>query len=410
MSNLGGATSSVPFCTPGVGGIFMQSWTRSATLLALWIFVISVIVFAAVFVGWWLIFKPVVPHPAIAIAFAFVLAVIALLLARLLAEKLAEARAPGAPPLRWYYYLAYFCLFIVSAMGTINAAFVVWEGSSIVRQDMGEVRSAYTALDVFARRDLVSAGYNKKKADLEALLANLHEEINNPNGGNYCGVGEAAGAIITQIREIVPQMPIIRGTGAIRPCDPAKAERVYQSYAVSARATLERDQNFLAFHGPEKAEFLEKLATHIQAMRSSFEEMEGLLGDPTAFARAEVQRPLATAAANYNDDYKQAAGLAPRINSTIPVSVDVSQSQELGSFAAFFEILMSRLGDIKTWVYLLIAVLLDFGLVYFLLQAFRRYRYSGKMEAPDPFRIPGSHPKFLWVNPATDSRLEVRHV
>lgn len=388
----------------------MQGWAKSTTALALWIFIVAVIVFAAVFVGWWLIFKPVVPVPAIAVAFGLALALIALLLARLLAERFAEAKAPGAPPIRGYYFLAYFFLFVVSAMGTVNAAFVLWEGSSVVRQDMGEVRSAYTALDVFARRNLVSAAQNKKRADLEALLTNLHEEINNPNGGNYCGVGEAAAAIIVRIRQIVPQMPIIRGTGAIRPCDAAKAERVYQSYAVSARRTLESDPAFLSFNGPEKAGFLELLARHVDAMRSSFEDLEGRLGDPTAFARAEVQRPLASAAGNYADDYKRTAGLTSPIDDTIPASVDVSQSQELGSFAAFFEILASRLGDIKTWVYLLIAVLLDLALVYFLTQAFVRYRYSKKTEAPDPYRKSGPHPKFLWVNPDADSKLGVRHV
>jgi hypothetical protein len=388
----------------------MQGLAKSTTALALWIFIVAAIVFAAVFVGWWLIFKPVVPFPAIAVAFGLGLAVVALLLARLLAERFAEARAPEASPIKWYYYLAYFFLFIVSAMGTVNAAFVLWEGSSVVRQDMGEVRSAYTGLDVFARRNLVSAAQNKKRADLESLLTNLHEEINNPNQGNYCGVGEAANAIIARMRHIVPQMPLIRGTGVIKPCDSEKAERVFQSYAVSARRTLESDPAFLAFNGPEKATFLDALSRHVAQMRGSFEEVEGLLGDPTAFARAEVQRPLATAAANYAEDYKRTAGLTSPVDSALPASVDISQSQELGSFAAFFDILASRLGDIKTWVYLLIAVLLDLALVYFLTQAFVRFRYSRKKEAPDRYRKPGPHPKFLWVNPPDDSRLGVRHV
>jgi hypothetical protein len=387
----------------------MGGWAKSATALALWIFIVGVIVFVAVFMGWWLIFKPVVPVPAIALLFGLGLAALALLLARFLAERFAEARSSRAA-IRPYHYLAYFFLFVVSAMGTVNAAFVLWEGSSVVRQDMGEVRSAYTALDVFARRNLVSPAHNKKRADLEALLANLHEEINNPNQGAYCGVGEAAEAIIGRIRQIVPGMPIIRGTGAIRPCDSEKAERVFQSYAVSARRTLESDPSFLSFNGPEKAGFLQSLAANLKQMRESFEDVEGLLGDPTAFARAEVQRPLATAAANYADDYKRTAGLTSSTVDDLPAWVDISQSQELGSFAAFFDILASRLGDPKTWVYLLIAVLLDLALVYFLTQAFVRYRYSFRGDPPDPYRQPGPNPKFLWVNPVEGSKLGVRHV
>jgi hypothetical protein len=377
----------------------MRDWGRSATALALWLVLIGAIVFAAVAAGWFLIFKPVVPHVAVAIFFATALALIALLLARLLAERFSERGVRGGRPVRRYHYLAYLFLFMVSAMGTVNAAFVLWEGSSVVRQDMAEVRSAYTALDVAARPRLVSAAHEKKRVELEALLTSLRQEIDNPNAGNYCGVGDAANAIIGRIREIVPRMPIIRGTGAIKPCDSAKAQRVWEAYAQSARATLERDPAYLSGGGPEKTAFLGRLGADIARTKAAFDEVEGLLGDPTAFARAEVQRPLAAAAASYRDNFRHAAALSGGLDPAVPETVDVTQSQELGSFAAFFDILASRLDQPKTWVYLLIALLLDVALVYFLTEAFRRFRHSRERERIDPYRQRGPHPKFLWVNP-----------
>jgi len=389
----------------------MRRLADSAFTLALWIIVVGTVVFAAVFVGWWLIFKPVVPHPLIAIAIALGLAVIALLLARFFAEKLAESREADAPPIRPYHYLAYLFLFMISAMGTINAAFVLWEGPSVVRQDMTEVRNAYTSLEVYAGQALVSSAQERKTRDLDRLLANLHEEIVNPND-DFCGVGQGAERILGDVRQIVPRMPAIRGAGPIRPCDRAVAERLYQSYAASARATLASDPAYLAFSGPEKRALLASLTRNVTQMRTSFDRVEGLLGDPTAFARSEVQRPLATAAANYRDDYRRvAARQPPPADSEVPDSVDVTQSQELGSFAAFFEILISRILDPKTWVYLLIAILLDIGLVYFLTQAFVRYRRRRSAGEMDPYRLRGPRPKFLWINPMVDAtRVEVRHV
>lgn len=389
----------------------MGRLSGSATALAIWVLLVGTLVFAAVFAGWWLIFEPAVPHPLIAVLLAAGLAVLALMLARLFAEKLAQSKQPGAARIKPHYWLAYVILFIVSGMGTVNAAFVLWEGPSVVRQDMAEVRNAYSALEIFARNSLTSAAHQRKAADLDALLANLREEINNPNGGNYCGVGDAANQIIAQIRAIVPQMPIIRGTGAIRPCDPVRAERVFQAYATSARATLARDSEFLAFNGPRKAEALAAVRSNAAAMRRGFDAVEGLLGDPTAFTRAEVQQPLATAANNYGDDYRRLASLAGRVDEAIPAAVDVTQSQDLGSFAAFFQIFISRIWEPKTWVYLAIAILLDFALVYVLKEAFLRYRRWGRASDIDPYRRRGPHPKFLWVNPPVDpARLEVRHV
>ncbi|HEV7659925.1 MAG TPA: hypothetical protein VGO55_08780 [Allosphingosinicella sp.] len=383
----------------------------SATSLALSIIIVGLIVFVAVFYGWWLIFKPVVPRPLIATLPALVISVGALLIARFFADKWAAAQEPGGVPLRPYHYFAYLFLFMVSAMGTVNAAFVLWEGSSVVRQDMAEVRSAYSQLDVYSQRALKSSLQNRRRSDLEAKLANLWVEIYNPHGGNYCGVGEAAEAIIADIRRIVPDMPIIRGTGVIRPCNRETAQRVFQSYADSARATLARDPQFLAFNGPAKEALLGVMRRNIAAMSRSFEQVEGLLSNPTAFASAEVQVPLATAASNYNDDYRHVAGLSSPLDEDIPGSVDVSQSQELGSFAAFFDIFASRILDPKTWAYLLIAILLDLALVYFLKQAFVRYRSGGSGDVVDLYRERGPYPKFLWVNPPVDvTQRGVRHV
>lgn len=383
----------------------------SATSLALWILSVGLIVFSAVLYGWWLIFKPVVAYPFLGLIAAILVSFVALLIAKFIADKWSASEEANGNPLRFYHYFVYLFLFVVSAMGTVNAAFVLWEGSSVVRQDMDEVRHAYSALDVHAQRELRSQVHERKRSELDARLANLWVEIYNPHQGNFCGVGEAAEAIIARIRGIVPEMPRIRGTGVIRPCDRARAERVFRAYADSARATLARDAAYLAFNGPSKEALLGVVRGNAATMTGEFEQIDGLLSNPTAFASAEVQGPLAAAASRYNDDYEHVVGLAGPADEAVPASVDISQSQELGSFGAFFDIFMSRILDPKTWAYLLVAILLDVALVYFLKQAFLRYRSTDASGAPDRYRQSGPHPKFLWVNAPSDStRMGVRHV
>ncbi len=340
---------------------------------------------------------------------ALALTAVALFLARALGQARAERKISDTS-YRWYFgWPAYIFLAMLSALGTINAAFVLFEGSSVVRQDIDDVRGAFSKLSLAAHRELTLPSHEKNSADLDGLLATLHQEIVNPNGGNYCGVGSSAEEILHKIRDLVPEMPIIRGTGAIKPCDIDKATRVYNGYADNAHAALNRNQAYLNFLGPEKSKFLDKLDRDVTSMNDELNGVEGLLSDVTAFSKPTVQQPLAKAASNYRADQAIFADFIRPAATGLPDQIDISSSQELGSIAAIMQIVSKRLSYPQTWSYLVFAILLDLGSIQLFTYIFsRRHELGGGLA--DLYRKPGQRPRFIWENPLTDRRKTIRHV
>lgn len=389
----------------------ISGWSSSPGTLAVLATLVFTVLVLFVGFGWYLLLKqPLGTGLAVAAGLAF--SVGALALARLIGEGRARHLQRHAPSYRWWYgWPVYLLLLLISAFGTVNAFFVMFEGSAVVRQDMAEVRRAYDGLSVSAHRDLVLASHQSKAVTLDSLLTNLHGEIVNPNGGNFCGVGSAAEAILADIRAVVPTMPRIRGTGAIRPCVVDKAESVYAAYAASARATLGRDAAFIAFAGPRKTAFLQQLDTNVAAMRAAFGRMDGALSDPTAFTRADVQGPLATVAGAYAGDHGQFADLIRPRDTGLPAEVDITASQQLGSIPALFRILFRHLLSWRTIAYIALAVCLDLATVQIFRLIVFRYAEDEQSVVVDPYRQEGLLPRYIWRNPpAADFGRRLRHV
>lgn len=379
--------------------------------LALWIAVTGLLILCFVTGGWWLLLREVISSSLMSGIMALLITTIALGLARFLGKKRAFAKIGNRANFRWYFGgMTYVFLFILSALGTVNAAFVLWEGPSVVRQDMEEVRSSYKKLQIYAHATLQIAEFDTKKSKVEGLLTALQKEIDNPNGGNLCGVGPYAQNIITDIRAFVPNMPIIRSGGMIRPCDHGRAQEIWSAYRDSAMASLNADPDFLAQDGPGRYTYLENLDKNIGEVESIFDGIASDLVGPTSFAKSSVQGGLETASSRYQSDYIELLRFVREPSEDIPQRVDVSQSQQLGSLAAILQILFLRLGYVSTWSYILIAILLDFALVHFLTTAFARLIPASASTPVDEFRVPGSHPRFLWVNPKNETQVRIRHV
>ena len=77
------------------------------------------------------------------------------MLLRVIAGQRAAKQIDDKKNFRWIYgWPALLSLFMISALGTVNAAFVLVEGASIVRQDINAVRTAYDGLSIDAKREL----------------------------------------------------------------------------------------------------------------------------------------------------------------------------------------------------------------------------------------------------------------
>ena len=371
------------------------------TILALF----ALTVFVAT--GWYFLVAQISGNTVAAAIVAVAFSAVALVLLRVIAGQRAAKQIEAKKEFRWFYgWPALLSLFMISALGTVNAAFVLVEGASIVRQDINAVRTAYDNVLTDAKRRLPVASYVAKQEQLIALLAQLKVEIYNPNGAAFCGVGDFAEKIISRIREIVPEMPLIRGSGLIRPCDKAHALRVYSAYETSALATLAKDEAFLQARGPERTSYLARLDVDYQRIRNRLQLADAALTGFMGFASPNVQSPLAEAARDYASDRETYADLLQPQTTELPPQIDITSSQRLGSPAALFQILSKRIFTSNAWYYLVFAFGLDLGTTLLLTRIFvLRYRLDEQVDQSDPYVARGANPGFLWVNPPSRVRL-----
>jgi len=358
-------------------------------------------------IGWYFLAEQVSGNGPVAWVVAVVFAAAAIVLLRVIGERRAAKHEEAPRKFRWYTgWPAILGLFLISAAGTINAAFVLIEGASIVRQDINAVRTAYDDLSIEAHRRLLIPQYVQKREQLNALLQQLWEEIYSPYRGNLCGVGDAANVIIDRIRVVVPGMPRIRSSGRITPCTEERAREVWTAYQRSAFRTLEENAEYLRMRGPERSAFLTDLQERYGQARAKLNSADAALHGFMAFARTEVQAPLAEVARDYGADRARYADLLRPETTRLHESVDVTASQRLGSPAALWQILSKRIFTANAWFYILFALALDLGAAFLLTNLFiARRRMDQASRRADPHRLPRANPGFLWVNPSPKVRI-----
>lgn len=354
---------------------------------------------ALVSTGWWYLLLPSIRIWQVVALVSLALTFLAALAARQIGQYRADAfeREERRP---WYFgWKPYLFLAIISALGTLNAAFVLFESRAILRDDIQQVRSAYTSLRDQAHRDLQPRAYAEKQVQLEGLLRSLHEEIVNPNPG-YCGVGPSARVIIADIARLIPGYRVLNGSVPIRPCIRSEAEQMYQSYAAMGHEMIRGDDAFLRINGPAKLAFLDLIDTHFTSASRDLDALETSVSGVGTTDFVD-KRPLYEAKSNYNADrstfFSLRGGAVPEIREIARL-----QSDEVNSYASTLRLFWERLFNLRTLFYLLLAIALDFALIYLLTQLNirhgRKRRPSAEADA-DMMRFQ-TDPKFLWTNPS----------
>lgn len=365
---------------------------RTATLFT---WVVLTVFCTIIFTGWWYFFEPTLGHRVAAWAAAFALTFLAALCARQIGQLRADwvINRTGN---RWHWLVPYFFLIFISALGTLNAAFYLFEGRNILRQDIASVRSAYTALRDEASKTLPPPGYAQRAAQVEALLKNLHEEIVNPFRGGYCGVGPVATSIIADIRQALPEYRVLNGSGPINPCDVERAEDVYRSYAEKAHDLLKRDTRSGA-DAPAKLAFLDELHRRYAKMDGELGDLEVTAGGVGGTQSLHV-RALLDARNAYRSDRAAYYSLLGEKVGTLP-ELRTLQTEDVNNYARLPDLLRRRIFHFETIFYLFIAVGLDLFLIYLLMNLNVRYGARRKREKEDTIEPRyQTDPKFLWIN------------
>lgn len=346
--------------------------------------VLVMILFCLVVGYGWLRLLAFAMDPKIAGFVAALITVIAILLARMIGRIWLSG--PGA---RAKLFLLYPILFVVSALGTINAAFYNFEGGSVLLQVIDDTEKQLAALDAASKRALRDEGPEAQAAaEVERLLIQLQSEIMNPQN---CGVGPEARRIIAAINRILPQFQALSNTRGVPSCDEETLLRLYKVYENNALRMLDIDPA-----RRERIAVRTDIAGPLARAMEDLRKAETRLATGGGFGNGYTQAQLAleNASTVYADTREKLAAAQPAAAVTLAPATDISRSRDLGSITTMPGTLASRLNYWTTWFYFVTAVLFDLLLVFLFLEGLRQASPIVVM----PAQPRHNDPQFLWVN------------
>lgn len=363
---------------------------------------IVVLFVAVVTAGWHRLLAPVLstftPSSPLAAGLlsavaALAIAIIAVILARAVADervdgaRARENKSAAGNDRTWWAY--FFILFALSALGTMNTVFYYGEGGIVLREHLAQARQCLNELETTAKDALQTPAYSKRVAQVNGLLTRLEEEIRNPRN---CGEGPEANRILQQLgRELGSEFTPLSG----RSRDCQRVHELMTSYRRIAADLLRTSPDYTRENVARKEALMATIAEFTRSAHKRLDDAESALA---AGSRGDAQDALEGAASYYGKMTLELTGASGGPQTT-SCTIDVRQIRGLGSIAQVIPILMHRLDHLSTYLYILLALLLDVILIACFMRVLRSAQQPTDRPPTTTDGASGRQPHFLWVNP-----------
>lgn len=255
----------------------------------------------------------------------------------------------------------FFVLFNISALGTTNAMFVMFQSTNIFREQYEQAKSAVAQLHEASAKALGTPEYERFEAQVMASWASLRAEIENPV---LCGQGPVAQQRAAELRALLPDfrpLATVGGCAGNQSLIAAYDKQIKELITRSPQYTQSRE--LIALRG-RLAVATDELAARL---RESEQQLSGTYSIP------DVKAFLYAVASDYSQLRQMLNARVKVPASEAPLAIDTSTVSALGDIGQILPFLFSRLSDPSTYVYVFIALVLDLTLI----AAFARVMRSG---------------------------------
>ena len=247
-------------------------------------------------------------------------------------------------------------LLIVSAVGVFNNLMLNLEGRKIFQETLETAEQRYIKLGVAAKAHVENPAIAIRISKVQGLTETLVKEIINPRN---CGQGPEAIDIIEQIRKELPDFR--RLTGKANDC--SKNEQIATDYKSTIPELLHKSQWYTEADYDALLETRARLVGNAEAARLKIRTLRGEVNTGYAIVLLKSVAPkLEDLGSIYRDDVQQLQRYSP--GEDVPPSLDLSSVENLGEWSQLVNLLFSRLDRPPTYVYLGLAIFLDWVMVY----------------------------------------------
>lgn len=287
-------------------------------------------------------------HPLLSWLVALVMAILAWTLA-----KIVGASERGISANKGFFT----ALLLLSAVGVFNTLMIRLEGKAIFGEAIDRAVAQYSALPAQVRLHTEDREAAALRSRVESLRTQLAQEIANPRN---CGEGPEAAKLLARLKDELPGF--VRYSGTSRDCSGDAG--LLRMYDEQIRTLLYGSPVFLRGN-VRRAEALRR---EVEAtVPRELARLEQLRKDVNAgIDLVGAARPrLEESASTYRRLTQTLATSIPalRAQRVLAPELDIDTVRDLGEWGHLLPLLLARLDRPQTWLYLALAVYLDWLLV-----------------------------------------------
>ena len=261
------------------------------------------------------------------------------------AERVYHQRS-GSTQLAYFFFL-----FIISALGAINAMFLMFQSTNVFREELERSNQAIVSIRDIGAPAISTAEYDRFRSDVSDRWRNLRAEIENPM---LCGQGPVAAQRISELRTVLPNFRSLAGGG--------KCDRIPALVSAYEKQVADLEKESTQFQAAKKKiELREKIRRESAILLDDTNEIrKGFNG---LFNVNTVKAKMFDVAERYGLLRQELASAGVTGIDKVPAKIDMSSVSALGDIGQLVPFIISRLSDLSTYIYIVIAVVLDLAVI-----------------------------------------------
>jgi hypothetical protein len=346
--------------------------SREFSALGIGLILYSILFVSVLSYGWYYIFSGSFDS-IVSGLLSMVLALLAWTLAKIVGGN--EKGIPGNKAL-------FIALLILSAIGVFNTLMIKLEGKAVFTEVIDDATRQYDALPVLAKNGRQNKEVEALRARVEGLKVQLEQEIINPRN---CGDGPEANKILSEIRTVLPGF--IRYSGNARDCD--NNREIVNMYFTQMDKLMYGTDVFVRANVQQLEEFERRVNAEVPMELAKLDQLRKEVNEGAGLG---VVRP------RLEDSASAYQALALALKNTVPsvesdrafkAQLNIDSARNLGEWGHLLPLFLSRIDKAQTWVYLSIALFLDWLLVHMFarIAAHRRQMPTRRRPMPEAARV-----------------------
>ncbi len=292
-------------------------------------------------------------------------------------------------------------LFGVSAIGVINAYLRFVEAPQIMRQEIDDSLNAVADFRTRATATLRDPEIEQLEAFVRMKKAALVSEINNANGGRWCGVGPGALAILAEVRRVLPDVVELRGSKKQHDCSAVDdLRRIATAYENLIDQALQSHPSYLSSNIAMKRSVIGRIDSETRDLEGGLKDKAAEIGGYSDFydnyqVYLGALSFLRDVEGRYSALYRQVRSLTGEEVAGAPQTLKFERTRQLSNLGSVFQSLVTQLWlGTNRWrlvLFSIIALAFDSATAVGMALAFDAgYRRSLRRRSPSCFRIGGA--------------------